>query len=459
LSGKKIAIFDDGTVVAKEINRYLESLGVLVEWLDPDAGLNHLDGVIHLDFVNSKKRLSSLQILTTTQKLDNTQLKWLFVATDLTHRLTERQKLDQVFADLRGYYGFLNSLNKEWNAICREINISHEHSKELGQSIADELFYISKEDSVVFLGDGKRYVGELVETPLQSSEVKDDLSTNDTVLVLGGAQGITSEILQDLADSVSCHYLLVGRSPLSDDISLDKSDAELGLCVAELKTLLLKTETFASPKALERRVNELYKQNQVHLTIRRLQAKGATVSYRSVDLTNDAELDLFVRNLRQEKVSIEGIIHAAGLLEDKLVVDKTPDSFMRIMSTKLKPVEKLIMEFEESLKCVMLFSSIASVFGNRGQTDYGMANAMLDQFALAANQLLKARVTSINWGPWSGKGMIDASLEKDLLNRGVTSISLREGARAFVNEFQYGDGGQVILMSPIVVPQQLDEIA
>ena len=84
--------------------------------------------------------------------------------------------------------------------------------------------------------------------------------------------------------------------------------------------------------------------------------------------------------------------------------------------------------------------------GNSGQVDYAAANSVLDSYAYTMKNKIKGRTLSINWGPWSGKGMISSELEKNLKSRGISSIPLKEGAAAFVNELKYGTENQVVIM-------------
>jgi NAD(P)-dependent dehydrogenase (short-subunit alcohol dehydrogenase family) len=261
-----------------------------------------------------------------------------------------------------------------------------------------------------------------------------------------------------MALSIPCHYILVGRTPAPDLNADTATEIELSRSIAELKADLLKREKFSSPKALESRASLVYKQNQILLTKRKLEASGARVSYFVADLTNHAEFSTLIHDIKNDFGKLDGVIHASGHLEDKLTIDKTQASFDRVLATKLAPLSVLAEEFQPSLKYCVLFSSVTSVFGNKGQIDYGTANAVFDQFANALTKTSSStRVIAINWGPWKGKGMIDHSLEQDFIRRGVTLISLKEGAKAFLNELLYGDGGQAILMTPVKDMSQAKE--
>jgi hypothetical protein len=96
---------------------------------------------------------------------------------------------------------------------------------------------------------------------------------------------------------------------------------------------------------------------------------------------------------------------------------------------------------------VILFSSVASVYGNRGQTDYAAANSVMDRYAWELKKTLKGKVTAINWGPWKGTGMVSPTLEKEYERRGIPLIPLKDGMEIFVNELKYGNESQVLIMA------------
>ncbi|MGH2624582.1 MAG: SDR family NAD(P)-dependent oxidoreductase, partial [Sphingobacterium sp.] len=144
---------------------------------------------------------------------------------------------------------------------------------------------------------------------------------------------------------------------------------------------------------------------------------------------------------------IDGVIHGAGILEDKLFQNKTPDSFERVFSTKVTPLRVLAEHLKVDTKFIVFFSSIASVYGNRGQTDYAAANSVLDHYAEVLRKKMKGRVTAINWGPWKGAGMVSASLEKEYERRGISLIPLESGKETFANEIKYGNESRVLIMA------------
>ena len=54
---------------------------------------------------------------------------------------------------------------------------------------------------------------------------------------------------------------------------------------------------------------------------------GSEVRYLSLDVTSKVELGEALENIRREWAKIFGLIHGAGVLQDRLISDKTPDRF------------------------------------------------------------------------------------------------------------------------------------
>lgn len=93
-----------------------------------------------------------------------------------------------------------------------------------------------------------------------------------------------------------------------------------------------------------------------------------------------------------------------------------------------------------------MFSSVASAYGNKGQSDYASANSVFDHIASILNDKVEARILTINWGPWKGTGMVNETLEAEFKKRGVSLIPLKKGAEYFVNELKYGKESHILVM-------------
>jgi acyl transferase domain-containing protein/NAD(P)H-dependent flavin oxidoreductase YrpB (nitropropane dioxygenase family)/NAD(P)-dependent dehydrogenase (short-subunit alcohol dehydrogenase family) len=445
LSGKRIAITDDGGLVSKALKESMENLHAYADIVTEEDSLEGYDGLIALELFNAPKRTNIHSFFSFVQKLNYKQVSWIVAVTDIKRQLEDEPIAEGYINNLQGYSGFLNSLNKEWNATCRTINLEDLESLLNAAAIVVDEFCYDDDSTETFYRNGERFIGTLKKLPLNNTRTPMHLSKNSTVLVLGGAQGITAEILKKLAMEMPCTYILVGRSPepknSEDTISASSLD--------EIRKILVSKEKFESPSALERRVQQVYKRNQILQTTEALKKTGSTVHYYSLDLTDESALINLLKQLYHQYGKIDGVIHAAGYLDDKFFHKKTSESFKKVYSTKITPLKVLSNHLRSDTQFCVLFSSIASVMGNKGQVDYAAANSVLDQAAQVLRNKIKGRVVAINWGPWKGKGMISEALEKDLMKRGITSIPLEVGANAFVNELKFGEESQIILMTKV----------
>src|SRR6185437_4209852 len=89
----------------------------------------------------------------------------------------------------------------------------------------------------------------------------------------------------------------------------------------------------------------------------------------------------------------------------------------------------------EALRFVALFSSAAGYYGNAGQSDYAIANEILNKAAhhLRA-RLPRCRVVAFDWGPWRGDtGMVTPELQRLFEARGVALVPPEAGARVVVD--------------------------
>ncbi len=129
-------------------------------------------------------------------------------------------------------------------------------------------------------------------------------------------------------------------------------------------------------------------------------------------------------------------MHGAGVLADAPLHKKTLDGFDRVFETKVGGLCALLdATATDPLKLVCLFSSVAARSGNVGQSDYAMANEILNKVALAeqARRGPDCLVRALGWGPWDS-GMVTPGLKAMFESRGISLIPLADGARAFVSE-------------------------
>ncbi|NTF35015.1 SDR family NAD(P)-dependent oxidoreductase [Rhizobium skierniewicense] len=132
---------------------------------------------------------------------------------------------------------------------------------------------------------------------------------------------------------------------------------------------------------------------------------GVDVRTMQADLSVKAQVDDLFDRIEATMPPVKGIVHLAGIVEDRLVSDVTRDSLEATFAGKASGAWFLHERTSQSdLDYFVLFSSAAAAFGAPGQTTYAMANTYLDALAIHRRSL-RLPSLSLAWGPWQDIGM------------------------------------------------------
>ncbi|OCA74626.1 type I polyketide synthase [Chryseobacterium arthrosphaerae] len=448
LQRKRFAITQDDTQQTSAIKAELEKHGAIVELVDANKDLSNVDGLIMLDLFSATDKPSIIDHVDLIKKLDFDKAKWVYLISDIAAHIQEINDVS-VLRHHQGYPGLFKSLAREFDhTTCRFISLSTpQEVDQIADITLKEILTNDKPAEVIYKNE-QRHKVDIIPSPLSTSlnEAHIQLDQKSVVLVLGGAQGITAELVKHMSQAYPCTYILVGRSADPRNEASAK-EFEGMKTKEEIRAYLIKSGKFTSPAEIEKETTKIFKNNQILRTIRDMKALGNTIIYQSLDLCDEEGLSNLISSIYEKYNRLDGVIHGAGLLEDKLFKQKTTSSFGRVFDTKVKPLRVLAEQLRTDCQFVVLFSSIASVYGNKGQTDYAAANSVLDDYANALNKRLQGKVISINWGPWKGAGMVSSTLESEYERRGISMIPLDEGKEIFLNEIKYGTESQVLIMS------------
>jgi NAD(P)-dependent dehydrogenase (short-subunit alcohol dehydrogenase family) len=338
-----------------------------------------------------------------------------------------------------GVVGVTKCLAIEWPEVrVRAVDVdSSEPIAALAAQILDELSAVDSSPEVSYV-KGRR-VAVTVEAspaPLDPSFV---IASDAVILATGGARGITAEVCLELAERFQPTLVLVGHSPLPP--LTEPADVATLATASDLKRALtarLRTGgARVTPALVEKAYRQLLKEREIRGTISRLGAAGARVHYVQLDVQDEAAFSALIDEIYATYGRLDGVIHGAGIIEDKLVRDKPLESFDRVLRTKVMSAFTLSRRLKpESLRFLVFFSSVAGRFGNRGQADYAAANEVVSKLAVTLQARWPGRVCAIAWAPWDKLGMVSPELKREFSRRGVELLAPVAGRRAFWHEIQ-----------------------
>ncbi len=444
IKGKRFHLVEDDRGVARALASRLEAAGAKVQTGDAD---DPYDALIHLGALSTDTGPDRVKdLFRRTRAAIDHDPDWILAATGLGGSFGREENGGDHEAH-GGAAGFMRSLAKERpdaRIRCVDLDVT-EDPEELAGRLFGELLLSGGEVEVAH-GAGARNALHPVERSLDPEDVSSLLDSDSVVLMTGGARGITALIANELAKRHSCTLVLVGRSPLPE--VQDDPELEAATDANALRRVLATRRAGSRPAEIEREVRELLAAREISSNLSALRAAGSAVEYRPCDVRDEDAFGALVDSVYADHGRIDGVVHGAGIIEDKLLSQKTNESFDRVFDTKVRGALILAEKIREDVRFVAFFSSIAGAFGNRGQTDYAAANDLLDKLAHALDRRLPGRVVSFNWGPWDGSGMVSEDLRREYQRRGLGLINPVEGVDAFFKELSQSTGpAQVIVMN------------
>ncbi len=255
-------------------------------------------------------------------------------------------------------------------------------------------------DPVVAIRPGERWVEDVERVVLHadSRPAAARLKPRGVYLITGGLGDIGLAIAERLARDFEARLVLLGRTPLPP--------------VGEWRDAL---EEAGIPERVKQRIRKLIE----------IESLGGEILALSCDVCSRDDLRRSIEAARTRFGPIDGVIHAAGAIEDGPLQLKSRESASRVLAPKVGGTLALVDVLREMTASdgggatgfLAMFSSVSSATAPAGQVDYAAANAFLDAFAAGRRE---AGVVAINWGPWRDVGMAArASSSHPLLGRRV----------------------------------------
>ncbi|HXH40758.1 MAG TPA: SDR family NAD(P)-dependent oxidoreductase [Thermoanaerobaculia bacterium] len=297
--------------------------------------------------------------------------------------------------------GFVNTLRLEHpRLLCKTLEIRQDGNghEPILDAISAELNARTQDATVVRYEAGERFIRKLKAfdleegpaAPLKGKGIREE----SVILITGGGGGLGLMFAEFLAREHKARVVLTGRSALSAE--------------------------------QEARLDELRK-------------GGTEVLYVPADVSNVDDVRNLVKETKSRFGQINGVIHAAGVLRDSLIRNKTPEEMSAVFAPKVFGTVYLDeLTKDEDLDFFVTFSSLAAVQGNGGQCDYSFANHYMDSLAAERERrrtegTRRGQTLSFNWSIWADGGMkLDDQTRLFFKNTlGISPLSAATGFDAF----------------------------
>jgi len=238
------------------------------------------------------------------------------------------------------------------------------------------------------------HIGKIIVVP--ADQPTSDLSAKGTFqvaaegvhVVIGGTSGFGLATAEWLVERGARHLSLVSRSGLLSEIALEKVQA--------------------------------------------LRRKGAEVEIATADVTDIETLRRLFRSIASRR-PIKGIVHAAMVIEDRLIEGTDQESIELALQPKVAGalnLEELAPDLQ--LDYLLFYSSATTLFGNPGQYNYVAANAFME--GLARRMRSKGQpAVAVSWGGIEDAGYLsrhiasNANLKKRFAANLITAQMALDG--------------------------------
>jgi myxalamid-type polyketide synthase MxaE and MxaD len=291
----------------------------------------------------------------------------------------------------------------EWS--CHLFDLDPQDSAaQQAQQLQQELITADAETQVRYQ-QGQRYAARFQRVWYPQTSEPLPVNENSTYLITGGLGALGLQLSQWLVEQGAKHLVLTAR----------------------------RSATEAAQVVLDR-----------------LQQQGVQIRVVLADITQAVDVERIFQELSVSMPPLKGVIHAAGTLEDGLLLQQNWERFEKVMAPKIlgswflhQHTRTLPLDF------FVCFSSVAALLGSAGQGNYAAANAFMDALAHYRRGQALAGL-SLNWGPWAELGMaarLDQQQQETMAAAGMGLIPVAKGVDIFGDLLRTGQGPQLAVLA------------
>ncbi|CQR54167.1 type I polyketide synthase [Paenibacillus riograndensis] len=263
--------------------------------------------------------------------------------------------------------------------------------------------------------NGQRYVERLREASLAPDEAHPGIQEGGVYVITGGTGGLGLEIGKQMSRMNRVKLHLIGRR----ELPARENWSEIVAAGAEAQHIRQIT------------------------AVQEMERNGAEVQIHAADVAEEGQMRSLLERIRTRSGAIRGVVHAAGVAGEGLLVRKSAGQIREVLSAKVTGTWVLDqLTKEDELDFFMMFSSMNTVTGGIGQSDYVAANSYLDLYADWMRKQGRKGIT-VNWPLWQEVGMAQA-YEVDNRRSVFESLTPRQGAAIYAELLQCGRSRMIV---------------
>ncbi|MCX5197378.1 SDR family oxidoreductase [Streptomyces sp. NBC_00249] len=296
---------------------------------------------------------------------------------------------------------------------------------------------------VVYHDGTRRLVPALQEAPAPQDPAGPGpapLGRDSVVLALGGARGITAELLTALAERYGSRIYALGSNALDTypPETFEGSDEEFAATRSAYISARLRAGG-GTVADISRQFDRMSDARTARRNLDRMARHSGEgrVSYLTCDARDEASVRAAVDAVVAEHGRIDLVINAPGLNRSAMIRDKDFGEFRRIRDLKVaahRNLHRALAGRAPRMWCD--FGSLLGFFGQRGESDYASGN---DYLATAAGYAAATTGTAefvIGWTLWDEVGMGANELTRAYFKRAgsYSHMPVEEGVRHFLAE-------------------------
>lgn len=287
-------------------------------------------------------------------------------------------------------------------------------------------------EGISVIRNDKTFVRDL--KAFKTSMKKIQINPGETYLITGGTSPLGGDLSRELAKQAGINLILTGRTILPEREEWEKHNYD---------------------KNMKEKID----------LITNLEQMGSEVLYVSVDVTDKAEMEKLIGTINSRYGSIQGVIHAAGVLDYSSfkLLNKDTDILKKVFAPKLQGT--IITDLVTRKEPLKFFAMISSVSASKkkwsqGLGEYAAANSFLNAYSSYRNSIgAEGKTLAVNYSLWDNKGM--GAIFGETAGNAVKAQGLRpllpdKAAKAFIEAISV-DGENNIHIIDLVKEQAVEK--